>query len=130
MFGSQTYTVCEISPSTYALTQHALDRMDARRLSADTVLTVLTYGRAAWTRDQGRCVFPKCRRPPADLHHLTWWSHGGHTDLDNAAWLCAFHHWLVHEANWTLRRDKRHRYVFTAPDGRHITHPPRQPQAA
>jgi len=58
-----------------------------------------------------------------DLHHIEWWSNGGTTDLDNAAWLCAFHHWLVHEARWTMRRDKARSYVFTAPDGREIGHP-------
>lgn len=88
--------------------------------------------RAAWIRDDGRCAFPKCRRAPADLHHLVWWSRGGPTDLDNAAWLCAFHHWLVHEAGWTVRRVGPSGYVFTAPDGREIgTHPPpHQPRAA
>jgi len=81
--------------------------------------------RATWIRDGARCAFPKCRRPPADLHHIVWWSHGGRSDVDNAAWLCAFHHWLVHEGSWTVRRDLNHRYVFTAADGREFGHPPR-----
>lgn len=86
--------------------------------------------RAAWIRDRGKCAFPKCRRSPADLHHIVWWSHGGRTDLDNAAWLCTFHHWLVHEGRWTLRRDPRRGYVFTAPDSREFGHPPRHTQLA
>jgi hypothetical protein len=105
---------------------------DVLRLGRATRVWTAGQRRAAWIRDQGRCAFPSCRRPPADLHHLVWWSHGGRTDLDNAAWLCAFHHWLVHEAHWTVRRDHHHHhYVFTAPDGREISHPPpRQPKAA
>ena len=74
--------------------------------------------RATWIRDGGRCAFPRCERPPADLHHIVWWSHGGRTDVDNAAWLCSFHHWLVHEGGWTLRRACDSGYVFTARDGR------------
>jgi hypothetical protein len=35
---------------TYVLTEHALDRMDGRRLSSEAVRAVLTYGRSSWTR--------------------------------------------------------------------------------
>jgi hypothetical protein len=107
------------------------DHGDVLRLGRTTRMWSAGQRRAAWIRDRGRCAFPRCRRPPVDLHHVTWWSDGGHTDLDNGAWLCAFHHWLVHEAAWTLRRDPQRGYVFTAPDGREISHsPPRQRQPA
>jgi hypothetical protein len=87
--------------------------------------------RAAWLRDGGRCAFPRCRRAIVELHHIIWWSHGGHTSLDNAAWLCAFHHWLVHEGRWTMRRDPDGGYTFRSPDGRQRSSPPpRQPEAA
>jgi hypothetical protein len=101
---------------------------DVLRLGRATRVWSAGQRRAAWIRDRGRCVFPKCRRAPAELHHLVWWSEGGRTDLDNAAWLCAFHHWLVHDAGWTARRDAGRAYVFTAPDGREIsTLPPPEP---
>ena len=74
--------------------------------------------RAAWIEQHGRCAFPGCRRPPVDCHHITWWTHGGKSTLDNAAWLCAFHHWLIHERNWTMRRDSDRSLVFTNPEGR------------
>jgi hypothetical protein len=38
----------------YHLSQHALDRMDARGLPAEAVRSTLAYGRAVWTR--GACV--------------------------------------------------------------------------
>ena len=50
-------------PSTYALTQHALSRMDARRLSSDAVRQVLKYGRSTWTR--GAKVFAIGRKEVA-----------------------------------------------------------------
>jgi hypothetical protein len=105
---------------------------DVLRLGRTTRVWSAAQRRAAWIRDEGRCVFPKCRRPPVDLHHMVWWSSGGATDLENAAWLCAFHHWLVHEAGWTLRRHDERGYVFTAPHREHISKdpPPRRPRVA
>jgi hypothetical protein len=85
--------------------------------------------RAAWIEQHGKCAFPGCRRPPADCHHIVWWSHGGPSTLDNAAWLCTFHHWLVHEGGWTLRRDPDRSFVFTGPDDQERRRP-RDPQAA
>jgi hypothetical protein len=85
--------------------------------------------RAAWIEQNGKCAFPGCRRPPADCHHIIWWSKGGPSTLDNAAWLCAFHHWLIHERGWTLRRDPDRSLVFTGPDGQQRRQP-RHPQAA
>ncbi|NRQ50658.1 HNH endonuclease signature motif containing protein [Aeromicrobium stalagmiti] len=54
-------------------------------------------------RDQG-CIWAGCDRPPAwcEAHHITWWSEGGPTDLANAALLCHFHHFLVHEGEWVV----------------------------
>ena len=62
-------------------------------------------------RDQG-CVWPGCDRPPAwcEAHHLNFWSEDGPTDLDNAALFCHFHHFLLHEGEWTARMaDRRSR---------------------
>ena len=69
--------------------------------------------RAAWLEQGGRCAFPKCQRRCVELHHIEWWSHGGSTSLDNGAWLCAFHHWLVHEGGWTLKRGPDRSFVWT-----------------
>lgn len=61
--------------------------------------------RAAYLRDHGRCAFPRCRNAVDELHHITFRRDGGPNSLDNAAWLCAFHHWLAHEGGWALARD-------------------------
>src|SRR3954454_18527895 len=74
--------------------------------------------RAAYLRDGGRCAFPDCRGHVVELHHIWWRRHGGPATLDNAAWLCAFHHWLVHHSGWTLQRDPvDHSYLWTGPQG-------------
>jgi hypothetical protein len=43
-----------------------------------------TQRKALVARDRG-CVVPGCAAPIAacDAHHITWWRHGGHTDLAN-----------------------------------------------
>jgi hypothetical protein len=105
----------------------------ARRLACDAELIPMVLGgksevldigqadhafttaqrRAAYHRDGGQCVFPRCTNPPAEVHHIKFRRHGGPTSLDNAAWLCAYHHWLVHEGGWTLERLETHDYLWT-----------------
>ena len=68
-------------------------------------------------RDVG-CTFPGCgSKRYAEAHHIRWWSHGGGTDLENLALLCSFHHKLVHEYGWRIRRDDGEIRWFH-PDGR------------
>jgi hypothetical protein len=101
------------------------------RLACDAVLTravltatgkVLDIGRSSrtWTAAQhraaeitfGGCAFPvgdgrMCGRPFAwtDLHHVTWWRHGGRTDQCNGVPLCRHHHTVVHHGGWELLYD-------------------------
>jgi hypothetical protein len=51
------------------------------------------------------CRFPGCgARRFAQAHHIVWWERGGATDLENLVLLCHFHHKLVHEHGWSIRR--------------------------
>lgn len=73
--------------------------------------------RALALRDGG-CIWPGCGAPPSwcHAHHVTEWSRGGATDIDNGALLCAFHHRHVHS------RGAGHlRMVDGIP---HVWHPP------
>ena len=85
--------------------------------------------RAAKLRQGGRCAYPRCRRRIVECHHVIHWARGGLSDLANAAWLCAFHHWLVHEGDWSMLHDPGGGFIFTAPDGRR-RYSPRCPEAA
>jgi hypothetical protein len=68
-------------------------------------------------RDRG-CVFPGCgTRRFTVAHHLRPWSVGGPTSLENLALVCTFHHRLVHELGWRVRRD-RGGFRWTRPDGK------------
>lgn len=56
-------------------------------------------------RDRG-CRFPGCgTRAFTEAHHVVWWRNGGGTNLDNLLLICSFHHRLVHEHGWSVRRD-------------------------
>jgi len=56
-------------------------------------------------RDRG-CRFPGCgTKAFTQAHHIVWWRHSGRTDLDNLLLICSFHHRLVHEHGWSVKRD-------------------------
>ena len=54
------------------------------------------------------CVFPTCQAPASrcDIDHLTAWSEGGTTSLDNLVVLCQAHHRLKHTPGWALTKDQ------------------------
>jgi hypothetical protein len=64
------------------------------------------------------CRFPGCgARRFTQAHHIVWWGEGGATDLDNLVLVCFFHHRLVHEHGWTVRRDEGGSLRWIRPDG-------------
>ena len=77
----------------------------------------------AWMLRQVRhrdreCRFPGCgARRFTEAHHLRWWRHGGRTDLTNLTVICSFHHRLVHEHGWSVKRDATGELLWRRPDG-------------
>lgn len=69
------------------------------------------------------CIIPGCHTPfrHCHIHHVTWWRHGGATNLDNLAPLCNTHHTRVHQDLWGIVLDARRNVTITLPDGRTIT---------
>jgi hypothetical protein len=68
-------------------------------------------------RDRG-CVFPGCgTNRYTQVHHVTWWRHGGKTDVDNLALVCSMHHRLVHEHGWHMKRSAAGVVRWFTPDG-------------
>ncbi len=67
----------------------------------------------------GECRFPGCgARRFTQAHHIVWWERGGSTDLDNLVLVCTFHHKLVHEYGWGIKRDHDGTLRWFHPDGR------------
>ena len=90
-----------------------------RRLVTDPVGgTVVDVGRTRYRPPAGladlvrardrACVFPTCQTPAerCDIDHLTAWSQGGTTSLNNLVTLCEAHHRLKHTPGWALTRDQ------------------------
>ncbi|TFC07079.1 HNH endonuclease, partial [Cryobacterium adonitolivorans] len=72
------------------------------------------------------CRFPGCARPASrsDIDHTTAWEHGGPTDYDNLAHLCASHHRLKHQTLWDVVQEPGGVLAWTSPAGQtHRTYP-------
>ncbi|WZH52171.1 MAG: DUF222 domain-containing protein [Nocardioides alkalitolerans] len=56
-------------------------------------------------RDQG-CIAEGCTRPPhqTHAHHLTPWSEGGHTNVQDGCLLCDQHHQQIHDPLYLVER--------------------------
>jgi hypothetical protein len=79
--------------------------------------------RAVRERDRHRCRFPGCESRRVDLHHIRYWSNGGHTSQDNLLCLCRRHHTIVHDKGYIISAGGR----FHTRDGILIPHSPPLP---
>ncbi len=88
----------EIIPAVLGTHGEVLDVGRTRRLVTAPIWTALVI------RDR-HCTFPGCHRPPlmCQAHHLTHWTSGGDTSLDNLALLCGHHHRVIHHTPWEIR---------------------------
>ena len=80
--------------------------------------------RAIITRQGGECAAPGCHHTHLEIHHVTWWSHGGRTDLDQMIGLCVRCHHLVHRERLNITATQSG-FDFTTQHGTPIDHPPR-----
>ncbi|WP_434993527.1 DUF222 domain-containing protein [Arthrobacter sp. Ld5] len=82
--------------------------------------------RALVARDKG-CAFPDCVVPASwcEAHHLTPWSCGGGTSIDNGVLLCSRHHHVIHEDLWSVELRGGIPW-FTPPGHRRRTDTPRR----
>jgi Domain of unknown function (DUF222)/HNH endonuclease len=90
-----------------------------RRLASPAQIAALTV------RDGRCCQFPGCTNARyLHAHHVRHWLFGGRTDLDNLILICTFHHGLIHDRRYRIRRD-RNGWLFLRPDGSPV--PPAMP---
>jgi hypothetical protein len=76
--------------------------------------------RALLARDRC-CAFPGCQRKKfVQAHHVEHWIEGGETTLRNLVLLCSYHHRLLHEGGYRIRRDHQGEIYFVRADGRAI----------
>ena len=83
----------------------------ARRLATPAQIAALAV------RDGDGCRFPGCvHTRHLHAHHVRHWLYGGRTDLDNLVLICGFHHRLIHDHGYRIRRLSG-RWEFLRPDG-------------
>ncbi len=99
---------------------------EARRLACDAGILPVVLGGPSQPLDVGRvsrlatsaqraalravhesCCITGCDVPfdYCEIHHITWWRHGGASDLDNLVPVCSKHHHLIHHERWQLTVD-------------------------
>ena len=65
------------------------------------------------------CAIPGCsvHYDRCKLHHITWWRHGGRTDVANLLPVCARHHTKIHDGRWELTLGPNRELTIRFPDG-------------
>jgi hypothetical protein len=93
----------------------------------------MNLGRSARhaSRDQRRalrgvyrgCAIPGCGThfDRCKIHHITWWTNGGLTDLNNLLPVCVNHHHKIHDTGWNITLDEQRQLTVTLPDGTVMT---------
>jgi hypothetical protein len=83
----------------------------SHRLASPAQIAALTV------RDGARCQFPGCSHTRyLHAHHVVAWWRGGGTDIDNLVLTCSFHHRVIHDHHYDIRR-RPGRWEFHRPDG-------------
>lgn len=81
--------------------------------------------RAIIARQHGICAAPGCHNTHLEIHHVTWWSRGGRTDLDQMIGLCVRCHHLVHRELLNITADNPGTFNFTTKHGKPVERRPR-----
>ncbi len=76
--------------------------------------------RAIIAQQGGECAAPGCHNTHLEIHHVTWWSRGGRTDLDDMVGLCVRCHHLVHRELLNVEPDGHGQFDFTTKAGRPV----------
>ena len=79
------------------------------------------------------CGIPGCSvaYDRCKLHHITWWTNGGTTDLHNLLPVCSVHHAKIHHDGWIIELGPNRELTLTLPDGTvRATGPPGRRTAA
>ncbi len=71
-----------------------------------------------------RAMYPTCAIPGCEVpfrytkaHHITWWRHGGTTDLNNLLPVCNHHHTMIHDGGWQVKLNEDRVLTITLPNG-------------
>ena len=100
-------TLTPILVSGFEPNRTVLDVGRSRRLATKEQTTAIRW------RQHGRCANPGCHHPIGQIHHLSAWSDGGATNIDNLAGLCRKCHSLITIGTLTMTGTHQTGYTFT-----------------
>ena len=87
----------------------------------DTIrLATPAQRKAVIARQHGQCAAPGCTHTHLEIHHTTWWSNGGRTDLDELIGICQNCHSLVHRGLLVIETLGQGHFTLSTRDGRPI----------
>ena len=77
-----------------------------------------TRQRIAIAARDGGCIEPGCNRPASwcEVHHITEFSKGGGTSVEDGVLLCRHHHLLMHNNGWRIVRTGSTYWLLKPPD--------------
>jgi hypothetical protein len=72
------------------------------------------------------CAITACETPVTECHdhHITYWEHGGKTDLTNLLPVCEHHHRWIHANNPKVTLDQQRTLTITMANGTTTRHHP------
>ena len=100
----------------------AADLEQAQVLNVGDTIRLATPAqrKAVITRQGGICAAPGCTHTHLEIHHTTWWSNGGRTDLDELIGICQTCHSLVHRGLLVINALGQGKFDLSTRDGRPI----------
>ncbi len=98
--GTARAMICDAEVRRLVLGRHG----EILRLGRHERLFTAPQRRALAVRDGG-CVWPGCQAPPGwcEAHHVTEFTLGGRTDVENGVLLCSAHHHELHASEFEMR---------------------------
>ncbi|MBN4047548.1 DUF222 domain-containing protein [Acidimicrobiaceae bacterium AH-315-P05] len=102
-----------------------VEQADTRQLTlVRTVRYATPIQRQALLVRDGGCVWKHCTMPASacEAHHITFWEHGGNTDLEHLCLLCPAHHRKLHAMGAHIKPGQKQRqwYLTRDSDGQTI----------
>ncbi|GAA1728909.1 HNH endonuclease [Aeromicrobium alkaliterrae] len=113
-----SYLACTGETTPILTSSDDLDQAQILNLGDTIRLATPAQRKAVIARQRGQCANPGCTHTHLEIHHSTWWSNGGTTDLDGLIGLCTRCHPLVHRGLLVIEALGQGQFDLTSRDGR------------
>ena len=115
-----SYLACTGDITPILATGDDLEQAQVLNVGNTIRLATPAQRKAVITRQGGICAAPGCTHTHLEIHHTTWWSNGGRTDLDELIGICQTCHSLVHRGLLVINALGQGKFDLSTRDGRPI----------